>query len=45
MVGDKLVVGGLADLVGGDALARLEGFVALVEADIKLNTHKTLRLK
>ena len=39
MVGDKLVVGGLADLVGGDALAVAEGFNAVVQLHVIFQCH------
>jgi len=42
VVGDKVVVGGLADLVGGDGFAGAEGFIAIVEAHIEFDTHNCL---
>jgi hypothetical protein len=35
VVCDKVVVGGVADLVGGDGFAGLKGFIALVKADVE----------
>ena len=42
VVGDKVVVGGVADLVGGDGFAGAEGFIAIVEAHIEFDTHNCL---
>lgn len=35
MVRNEFVVGHLAHFVGGDGFARLEGFIALVKADVE----------